>query len=149
MYRRIVLQEQDFDLTDELVRLVEAVGSSAAIATFTGSVRPDEGVEALFLEHYSGMTERALEEIAERAFKRWPLQGLVLIHRIGRLVVGEQIVGVITAAAHRQPAFSANAFIMDFLKTEVPLWKQAIGPEKTVWIQTTQADLRAAKSWSE
>lgn len=148
-YQKTRLQAEDFSLNAELDALAGELGALPAVATFTGRVRPDSGVEELFLEHYPGMTEKALQQIVEQASARWPLDAVVLIHRFGRLKLGEQIVLVITAAAHRKAAYSANAFIMDYLKSRVPLWKQAIGPDTKSWIRATDQDIATLKLWQE
>ena len=147
MYQKVRLQKEPFSLSAECELMQSAIGATGARATFTGAVREDEGVETLFLEHYPGMTEAALAHIAEQAAARWPLQGLVLIHRIGALHTNEEIVLVITASTHRQAAFEANAFLMDYLKTEVPLWKQARGANFQRWVESTAEDRRASARW--
>lgn len=126
-----------------------SIGATGARAIFSGAVREDDGVETLFLEHYPGMTEAALERIADDALARWPLQGIVLIHRIGTLCAGEEIVLVITASHHRQAAYEANFFLMDHLKTDVPLWKQEAGATFERWVESTARDKQAARKWCQ
>lgn len=137
MYKKTALQTQPFDLADERALMRAAVPAQGAEVSFTGSVRADDGVETLFLEHYAGMTEAALNKIVDKVARRWPLQAVVLIHRIGELVVGDDIVLVITASAHRQAAFEANMAIVDYLKTEVPLWKREIGAGIDRWVESS------------
>lgn len=123
------------------------IGAVGARAIFTGAVREDDGVETLFLEHYPGMTETALENITDQALERWPLLGVTLIHRIGTLNAGEEIVLVITAASHRTAAYEANCFLMDHLKTCVPLWKRESGATFERWVESTTHDRQVASQW--
>src|SRR5262249_33319214 len=122
----------------------EGVG---AVATFTGFVRGDDGLTALCLEHYPGMTEREIGRIAEEAKKRWPLSGLTILHRVGRLTVGERIVLVAVAASHRGAAFAACEFLMDYLKTRAPFWKEEERDGKTSWVEAKASDDSAAERW--
>lgn len=146
-YRHIALQAECFDPAAETRRMEAKIKAQGATVTFVGSVRDDDGVSALSLEHYPGMTEAALERISDTAFERWALAGLTIVHRIGTLMPGDPIVLVITMAAHRRAAFDANMFLMDYLKTEVPLWKkeQVAGVER--WVESTKADQLAARAW--
>lgn len=152
-YRRIALQAQDFDPDAELRRAESAVGHCGALVSFTGKVRLDDGVDQMFLEHYEGMTEAVLEELATVAIERWSLQGIILLHRVGELMLGDNIVLVVTMTEHRQAAFDANMFLMDYLKTKVPLWKKEIGRDakgKSIerWVESTQTDREAMTLWS-
>jgi molybdopterin synthase catalytic subunit len=143
---RVAAQAEDFDVAAELARL-EALGGGG-VASFTGVVRGGEGLNALRLEAYPGMTERALAEIAEQAAARWALAGCTLIHRHGTLAVGERIVLVATAARHRAAALEACAFLIDWAKTRAPLWKQEIFADGTArWIEARAEDDLAAAQW--
>lgn len=144
----IKVQSDDFDAGAELAALNAADGQSGAIASFIGLVRGDEGLAALTLEHYPGMTEKQLRAIADQAAARWPLSAITLIHRHGRLPVGAQIVFVATASAHRRAAFEACEFLMDWLKTKAPFWKQeqwADGSSR--WVEAKSSDDDAADRW--
>jgi len=134
----IRVQHEDFDIAAESAALQgDGVG---AVATFTGIVR---GEARLTLEHYPGMTEREIARHVEAAQTRWPLLGVTVIHRIGKLAPGANIVLVAVASAHREPAFRACEFLMDYLKTRAPFWKQEGG----VWADAKQSDEEAAKRW--
>ena len=149
MYKKIALQSAPFNFADELRAMTAATTHlQGAMVTFTGAVRTDGGVKELFIEHYPGMTEQALAHIGALATERWPLQALVLIHRIGHLVAGEDIVLVVTTARHRQAAYTANTFLMDYLKTEIPLWKKEIGQQFARWVGSSAHDRSAMRAWS-
>ncbi|MEM8699715.1 MAG: molybdopterin synthase catalytic subunit MoaE [Pseudomonadota bacterium] len=142
------VQREDFDLGAEARRLTESSTDIGALVSFTGLVRGSaETVRAMELEHYPGMTERALETIAAEARSRWPLDGVRIIHRIGRLVPGDQIVLVLTASRHRQAAFEAGEFIMDYLKTRAPFWKREETAEGAHWVDARETDETAANRW--
>ncbi|KPC49365.1 molybdopterin synthase catalytic subunit MoaE [Amantichitinum ursilacus] len=143
---RISVQEADFDLTAEYAALRhgEQIG---AIVSFCGLVRGWDGGVAMRLEHYPGMTERALLQIAHQAQARWPLTGITIIHRVGELHPGAQIVLVLTASAHRRAAYQANEFIMDYLKTEAPFWKQEVDATGGHWVDARETDQRARQRW--
>jgi molybdopterin synthase catalytic subunit len=146
--RLVAVQEQDFDPGALLATLgQEGVGG---IASFTGVVRqaPDGNLAALRLEHYPGMTEKALEHLADEAQARWALTGCILIHRVGRLALGQNIVFVATASAHRAAALAATAYLIDQLKTRAPFWKaeETAGGE-TSWVDARHEDDTAAASW--
>jgi molybdopterin synthase catalytic subunit len=141
----ISVQAEPFDVNDELGAL--AGGGVGAIATFTGYVRGDGGLAAMTLEHYPGMTEREIARCAEEAAARWPLTALTVIHRIGRLTVGEPIVLVAAASGHRAAAFEACEFLMDYLKTRAPFWKQEERPEGEDWVEAKASDDAAAERW--
>ncbi|WP_019831943.1 molybdenum cofactor biosynthesis protein MoaE [Sphingomonas sp. PR090111-T3T-6A] len=146
MSARISVQEADFDVASELARL-EALGGGG-VASFTGVVRGGDGLEALRLEAYPGMTQAALEEIAAEAQRRWPLVGLTLIHRHGTLPVGERIVLVGAASRHRMAALEACAFLIDWTKTRAPLWKQELfAGGSTRWVEPRPEDDVAAAAW--
>ena len=117
------IQREDFDVGAEIARLTQGRTDIGAVATFTGICR-DDGIAAMTLEHYPGMAEAEIERHVEEAEKRWPLLGVTVIHRYGRLVPGENIVLVVTASSHREAAFAAAEFLMDYLKTRAPFWKK-------------------------
>ena len=142
------LYTHDFDLSRELL-LLEGL-DAGAVVSFVGRVRSaDDGQEisSLQLEHYPGMTERALDQIVTQARRRWPLLGVRIVHRIGALNGGENIVLVAVAAKHRGEAFAACEFLMDFLKTQVPLWKRESTREGTRWVRSRSADRAAEERW--
>jgi molybdopterin synthase catalytic subunit len=148
---RIVVRRDDFDVAAEIARLT---GSDArgigAVVTFSGLCRDEDGrLAALELEHYPGMAEEEIARIAEEAASRWPLAGITVIHRTGRIRPGENIVLVVTASAHREAAFAAASFLMDYLKTRAPFWKKehaASGDDS--WVAAKPTDDRAADRWS-
>ncbi len=146
----IKVQNQPFDVGAEYAALKAARKDVGGFALFVGSVRElsgGEDVSAMTLEHYPGMTEAALAEIEAEARKRWPLQECLIIHRYGRLFPGEDIVLVITASAHREAAFEACAFLMDWLKTKAPFWKLEEGKTGTRWVEAKASDDEAAERW--
>ena len=146
----IRVQDGDFDIGQEVAALTAGRTDIGAIVTFTGTVRDragDAAIEEMLLEHYPGMTESELERIELEAHARWPLQASLIIHRHGRLVPGDNIVLVITASAHRQAAFEAAAFLMDYLKTNAPFWKQETGESGSRWVEARESDDAAADSW--
>jgi molybdopterin synthase catalytic subunit len=146
MMINVRVQSAPFDPGGELTRL-EAAGGGG-VASFTGIVRGEGGLAALRLDHYPGMTERAMQAIAHEAAARWPLLGLVLIHRHGELVPGERIVFVGTAARHRGAALEACAFLIDWLKTKAPFWKQERFADGVAnWVEPRAADDEAASRW--
>lgn len=152
---RVLVQEDDFDVGAELAALGKGRAEVGAVASFVGLVRdrgdaadPAGSVVAMELEHYPGMTEAALQEIAEAAAARWPLSAATLIHRYGPLAVGDRIVLAAAASAHREAAFEACAFLMDFLKTKAPFWKRETGPDGAGgWVAARDADDAAAERW--
>ena len=146
----IRVQTEDFDLSTELKSLSAHDKTIGALVSFVGLVRDiNEGqhVEAMTLEHYPGMTEKALHEIAQEAQQRWPLLGITLIHRVGDLLPGDQIVLVITASRHRHAAFESADFLMDFLKSKAPFWKKENTPEGARWVDARESDERALARW--
>ncbi|MFA7268887.1 MAG: molybdopterin synthase catalytic subunit MoaE [Sterolibacterium sp.] len=152
----VSVQREPFDVTAEIARLTAGAHGVGAVASFLGLVRDmntgsDEAanVRAMTLEHYPGMTERALEEIVVEANGRWDLLGVRVIHRYGRLEPGDAIVLVIVASAHRGEAFSACEFIMDFLKTRAPFWKKEETPEGSHWVDAREEDDAAADRWPD
>ena len=138
------VQQGDFDLGAEAAALEAGAG---AVVTFTGIVRGGD-VSAMTLEHYPGMTEAALAEIEAEARARWPLSGLTIIHRVGRLLPGERIMMVAAASAHRQAAFEAAEFLMDYLKTRAPFWKKEETVAGARWVDARETDDSAARRWA-
>ncbi len=139
------VQEADFDIGAEIDALTAGRTDIGAVATFTGLVRDfGGGGEAMTLEHYPGMTEKALAAIAAEAAARWPLAGATIVHRVGRLAPGERIVLVATASRHRAAAFEAAEFLMDYLKTRARFWKREAGAG---WVDARESDDAAAARW--
>ena len=150
----IRVQEQPFDLADELAALRRGNHAIGGTAIFLGSVRDlnlGEQVSAMTLEHYPGMTEKALEAIEREACARWPLDASLIVHRYGRMEPGEDIVLVITCSAHREAAFEACQFLMDWLKTKAPFWKLEEGGAggNAKWVDARESDDKAAARWSK
>ena len=143
----IHIQAEDFDVSEEIEALTADVPQTGAVATFIGLVRGGDDLTALVLEHYSGMTEREIARLAEDADKRWTLTGITIIHRIGRLTPGERIVLVAVASAHRANAFEACEFLMDYLKTRAPFWKQEERGGVPGWVEAKLSDADAAERW--
>lgn len=144
------VQREDFDLGAELARLREGRTDIGALVSFTGLVRDLDGrLREFELEHYPEMTARALEGIEAEARVRWPLQASLIIHRYGRLAPGEQIMMVATASAHRQAAFEAAEFLMDYLKSRAPFWKKETTPEGAHWVDAREEDEAALERWEE
>ena len=147
----IRVQREDFDLGAEVAALTRGNHEIGGLAVFVGLVRDrvgEENLGAMTLEHYPGMTEKALAGIEEEANRRWPLEASLVIHRVGRLEPGEQIVLVAAASAHRQAAFEACQFLIDWLKTKAPFWKleeTAAGPR---WVEARSNDDQAAERWT-
>lgn len=135
----IRVQTEDFDINAEIAALTQSRTDVGAVVTFTGIVRD----VALELEHYPGMTERELRKIEEEAHRRWKLQASLIVHRIGKLAPGDNIVLVVTASAHRGDAFAAAEFLMDYLKTRAPFWKR----EGERWVEAKESDDKAAARW--
>lgn len=146
----IRVQAEDFDVGAELARLTEGNHAIGGVAVFVGLVRDLAGgseISAMTLEHYPAMTEKMLAEIETEAKARWPLEASLVIHRYGRLEPGDQIVMVVTASAHRQAAFEACAFLMDWLKTKAPFWKLEETDEGAHWVDARDSDDAAAARW--
>ena len=145
------VQAEDFDVGVEIRRLTQGRSDVGAIVTFTGTVRGDSGgapITRMTLEHYPGMTERELERVESEANARWPLQASLIIHRIGALAPGDNIVLVVTASAHREAAFAAAEFLMDYLKTRAPFWKKEEAPDGSVtWVDARDSDAAATGRW--
>jgi molybdopterin synthase catalytic subunit len=148
----VSVREADFDVAGEIAALSRGRLEVGAVATFVGLVRDvheGTGVSAMTLEHYPGMTERALEEIVAEAHQRWKLEAVRVVHRVGRLAPGERIVFVGVASAHRGEAFAACEFVMDYLKTRAPFWKREETPEGARWVDARDSDDSAAERWNE
>jgi molybdopterin synthase catalytic subunit len=146
----VSVQTADFNIAAEIDALARGDRDIGAVVSFTGLVREMAGegaIGAMELEHYPGMTEDALEEIVAEARRRWPLQGVRVIHRHGPLAPGDRIVLVLTASRHRQAAFEAAAFLMDYLKTRAPFWKKETGPAGARWVDARDTDDVAAERW--
>ena len=145
---RIAVQEAAFDLGAESNAFAAGVTGAGAIVTFTGVVRDNGGqLAAMEIEHYPGMTERAIHAIANEAVARWSLMDALVIHRHGRLAAGDPIMMVATAAPHRADAFAAAEFLMDYLKSRAPFWKKEIGADGADWVAAKQEDEAALTRW--
>jgi len=145
----IKVQEQDFDVGAEIAALKAGRTDIGAIVSFIGTVRDAHGdVAEMTLEHYPGMTETELEGIESEAHTRWPLQASLIVHRTGTLKPGDNIVLVITASEHRDAAFDAAKFLIDYLKTSAPFWKRESGPQGSKWVEAKATDDDAAARWS-
>lgn len=147
----IRVQTEDFDLSTEVARLRAKDGGIGAVASFIGTVRDineGAGVSEMELEHYPGMTEKALEDIVARAKARWRLADALVIHRVGPLKPLDQIVLVAVTSAHRGEAFAACEFIMDFLKSEAPFWKKEQTPDGARWVDARVSDEAALSRWT-
>ena len=147
----ISIQTDDFNPGFEHQQLSDNP-SAGAIVTFTGTVRDmnlGDSVGGLYLEHYPGMTEKALQDILDEASERWELQACRVIHRVGKMVPGERIVFVGVSSAHRKAAFAACEFIMDYLKTRAPFWKRETTPEGDRWVAERNSDQQAAERWEQ
>jgi molybdopterin synthase catalytic subunit len=148
----IRIQQADFNIAQEIAALTAGRTDIGAVVSFSGICRGIEGnapIAALTLEHYPGMAEAEIKRHADEALARWPLQGLSVIHRVGRIVPGENIVLVVTASQHRQAAFEAAEFLMDYLKTNAPFWKREEGASGTNWVEARSHDDDAAARWTK
>lgn len=146
----ITVQTEDFDHCTEYKRLRENANSDGAIVTFTGLVRDfnaEGSVSNILVEHYPSMTEKALMDISSQAQERWELGYVRIIHRVGLIESSEQIVFVGVTSKHRQHAFEATQFIMDYLKTSAPLWKQEGSAAGMKWVKAKQSDKKACEKW--
>ena len=147
---RVRVQPESFDTGREIARLYEETPGVGAVASFLGVVRNENDertVGSMRLEHYPGMTERAIEGIVRDALARWPVSAVTVIHRVGALSPGDPIVLVAAASSHRGDAFQACEFIMDFLKTKAPLWKKESTPAGERWVGTRGSDFEALERW--
>jgi molybdopterin synthase catalytic subunit len=148
----IRIQEEDFDIAREIEALTHARTDIGAVVSFSGICRRtenDEAIEALTLEHYPGMADTEIKRHADEAMARWPLQGLTVIHRFGRITPGQNIVLVLAASKHRQAAFQAAEFLMDYLKTSAPFWKRVDGAKDQAWVEARAHDDTAAARWTK
>jgi molybdopterin synthase catalytic subunit len=147
------VEPQDFDIAAEVAKLTAGDASIGAIATFTGKVRSHshgEALAAMTLEHYPGMTEASLERIEEEARRRFHLTASLIVHRVGTLRPGDNIVLVVTAAPHRQDALAAAEFLMDYLKTDAPFWKKEAFPDgREKWVDARKSDHEAMRRWHD
>ena len=146
---KIIVQTEDFDLASE-VELIKSTNSSiGALVSFIGTVRDltSESLVSLTLEHYPGMTEKSLRSIAKKARKKWEIESITIIHRVGTLGIGDQIVLVITSSKHRQAAFDSCNYIMDFLKTDAPFWKKEVSDKEEKWVGKRESDEEQKKRW--
>ncbi|MEO8244318.1 MAG: molybdenum cofactor biosynthesis protein MoaE [bacterium] len=145
---RLSVQTDPFDLGAESNAFAATAQPAGAIVTFTGVVRDNDGsLAAMEIEHYPGMTERAIQAMMDQAMTRWTLTDALVIHRHGRLAAGEMIMMVATAARHRVAAFEAAEFLMDYLKSRAPFWKKEIGADGAEWVAATELDENALKRW--
>ena len=141
------VQHEDFDTAREIAALSNGRTDIGAVVSFSGLCRADNDLAALTLEHYPGMAEAEIMRHANEAMARWPLQGLTIIHRYGRITPGENIVLVVTASSHRQAAFEAAEFLMDYLKTNAPFWKREETADSGNWIEAKSHDDAATARW--
>ncbi|MEM0952538.1 MAG: molybdopterin synthase catalytic subunit MoaE [Pseudomonadota bacterium] len=143
------IQTEDFNVSDLQQRLTAGRTASGAVATFVGLVRSTQSAEIqkMLLEHYPGMTERSIQAIIDRAKKRWSLLGVQVVHRVGSLLPGEQIVYVGICSMHRSDAFAACEFVMDYLKTRAPFWKKEYTASGEHWVEVRSSDEVAAARW--
>lgn len=143
----VSVREADFDVGAEIAALTAGGIDAGAVASFVGLVRGGE-IRAMTLEHYPAMTEKALNEIVAEARRRWDLLGVRVIHRVGRLLPGDRIVLVVVTSGHRQAAFAACEFIMDYLKTQAPFWKLEETSAGSQWVDARESDAAALSRWS-
>jgi molybdopterin synthase catalytic subunit len=142
------IQREDFDVGAEIAALSQGRHDVGAVASFTGICRADGGIAAMTLEHYPGMAEAEIESHVAEAQSRWPLMGVTVIHRFGRMVPGDNIVLVVVASSHREAAFAAAEFLMDYLKTRAPFWKKEVREGGADWVRARATDDTAAARWS-
>lgn len=146
----VIVQEQDFDVASLQSSLLGGEQAEGAVATFTGYVRREndkQEVATLTIEHYPGMTQRSIEAILSEAAQRWPMHACTVVHRIGELAPGDQIVWVGVSSAHREAAFAATEFVMDYLKTRAPFWKKEGGSGGERWVHSRDSDHQRADRW--
>ena len=144
---KIAVQSQAFDLGAEVAAFSSRVAGAGAVVTFTGIVRPDGGLTGMEIEHYPGMTERAIAAMVDEAVTRWKLEDALVIHRYGRLGPQDPIMMVATAAPHRGHAFAAAEFLMDYLKSRAPFWKKELAADGSAWVAAKDEDEAALKRW--
>jgi molybdopterin synthase catalytic subunit len=146
----VTIQHGDFDVGEEMARLRAGSNNVGAMVSFVGLVRDmsyNDKVENIYVEHYPGMSEKALEKIIAEAKSRWDLLGVRVIHRVGTLGPNDQIVLVATASSHRGHAFSGCEFIIDYLKTDAPFWKKEVKPQGGEWVITKESDVQRMERW--
>ena len=147
------VQSEDFDIGREIAAVTTGTTDIGAVVTFTGVVRGaagDAAITSMTLEHYPGMTESELEQVEAEAHKRWPLHATRIVHRVGMLMPGDNIVLVVAASAHRHAAFEAAAFLMDYLKTRAPFWKKETDLSGTGhWVDARESDDEALEKWKK
>jgi len=146
------IQSGDFDVAAEIAEISGGRADVGAVVTFTGLCRDEAGsLDALELEHYPGMAEAEITRIAHEAIERWPLAGITAIHRFGKIRPGENIVLVVTASRHRQAAFEAASFLMDYLKSRAPFWKKEhrVDGSEGGWVDAKESDEAAAARWAK
>lgn len=144
------VQREDFDVAAEQKRIIDGRKDIGAVVSFIGLCRDEQGtLAALELEHYPGMAQSELRRIGENCAQRWPIQGLSIVHRFGKFVPGDNIVLVLAASPHRQAAFDAASFVMDFLKTSAPFWKRQhlASGEDGGWVSARDEDDQAVERW--
>jgi molybdopterin synthase catalytic subunit len=146
---RLSVQEAAFDAGAELNKFSAGATGAGAVVSFTGLVRGDAGLTAMEIEHYPGMTEKAIAAIMDRALSRWSLTDALVIHRFGRLTVGETIMMVATASPHRADAFAGAEFLMDYLKSRAPFWKREERAGGTAWVAAKDTDEAALRRWDK
>ena len=148
----IRIQEADFNVQDELDKFRKDCPKIGAICSFTGLVREfgdRTDLTGMFLEHYPGMTEKALQKIIDQAYDRWPIEQVSVIHRVGKLNLSDQIVFVGVSSAHREASFAACEFIMDYLKVDAPFWKKELTSSSENWVEEKSSDQRRAERWKD
>ena len=147
---RVLISEADFDLSAEVAALRAGDGGVGAVTSFIGTVRDrsdGQGVQRMELEHYPGMTEAAIEAMIDEAHRRFDIRGARVVHRVGTLDAGDQIVLVAVSSAHRGQSFQACEFLMDYLKTQAPFWKKEHGPDGARWVDARESDDAALARW--
>jgi molybdopterin synthase catalytic subunit len=147
MAARVSIQHEDFDLARECAALRAGDEGAGAVCSFVGTVRGSGDLTAMELEHYPGMTEKAIESMIDEAHRRFDIRAARVIHRIGELKPGEQIVMVAVTSAHRHASFQACEFLMDYLKTQAPFWKKEHTPAGAQWVDARSSDDQALKRW--
>ncbi len=143
----IEISDQPFDPETRLADFRRQLTHSGGLVSFTGIVRGEDGVDALELSHFEGFTQAQIEAITRKAQMRWPLEGILIIHRVGKMITNEPIVLVAAASKHRREAFEAADFLMDYLKSEAPFWKQEYSGENQTWIEPRERDDHDKKRW--
>lgn len=149
---RVLVQRDDFSVADHYQRLQQAAGDAGAVVFFVGKVRAESEVDpvlALELEHYPAMTEKSLRALVAEARSRWSLTAVTLVHRVGKLAVGQQIVLVAVSSRHRNEAFLSARFLMDTLKTQAPFWKKEHRPSGAYWVEARAQDDAAVAKWQQ